>query len=66
MQEQSQTRLAFSPLEAAKAISIGRTTIFAAMRDGSLRARKIGRRTVIDADDLNDWLKSRPVTNSKI
>lgn len=64
MSEHSE-KLAYSPMEAAKAVSIGRTTIFVAMRDGSLRARKIGRRTVIDADDLNNWLKSRPTTNNK-
>ena len=45
-------RLAYSVEEAAEAISIGRTKVFALIRDGKLETRKIGRRTIIPASSL--------------
>jgi hypothetical protein len=38
----------------------GRTTIYAAIKAGQLKARKIGRRTVILDQDLCGWLISLP------
>lgn len=35
---------------------IGRTKVYEEIARGALRAIKIGRRTVIKADDAGDWL----------
>jgi len=39
----------------------GRTTIYAAIKSGALKARKIGRRTIILDEDLRRWLVSLPM-----
>ena len=52
--------MAFSPDEAAAKSGIGRTRIFSAIKDGHLKARKFGRRTIILADDLRAFLESLP------
>jgi hypothetical protein len=39
----------------------GRTTIYAAIKSGALKARKIGRRTIVLDEDLRGWLGSLPV-----
>jgi excisionase family DNA binding protein len=49
-------RLGFSVEEAASASNCGRTTIFQEIREGRLKARKIGRRTIILDEDLRAWL----------
>jgi excisionase family DNA binding protein len=54
-------KLAFSPNTASEATGIGRTKIFQAIRDGSLKARKYGSRTVILRDDLLAWLLTLPM-----
>lgn len=48
--------------EAADRSSIGRTKIFAAIKLGKLTARKDGRRTIILAEELQDYLRSLPKT----
>jgi excisionase family DNA binding protein len=53
-------RLGMSPGEAAKVAGIGRTLLRREIRNKRLVARKIGRRTVITADDLAAWLKGLP------
>jgi excisionase family DNA binding protein len=40
---------------------IGRTTAYAEIKEGRLRARKCGKRTVIADDDAEDWLQHLPV-----
>ncbi len=39
----------------------GRTTIYAAIKSGALKARKIGRRTIILDQDFRGWLASLPM-----
>lgn len=46
---------------AVAASGIGRTLIFRAIQKGHLKARKLGRRTIILRDDLAEWLNSLPV-----
>jgi excisionase family DNA binding protein len=53
--------LAYSIEDAAKASGVGRTKLFELIKDGKLRARKVGRRTLITADDLKQMLDNLPV-----
>jgi excisionase family DNA binding protein len=55
-----ETHLAHSPEEAARLAGCGRTFIFAEIRSGRLRARKLGRLTKILHADLCAWLESLP------
>lgn len=50
--------LAHTIEQAAKISTLGRTSVYAAIKSGELRARKAGRRTVILDDDLRQWLSS--------
>jgi excisionase family DNA binding protein len=53
-------REGYSIPEAAVVASIGRTKIYEAIGDGSLIARKHGRRTIILRDDLHAFLTALP------
>jgi excisionase family DNA binding protein len=46
--------------EACAMAGIGRTKIYEAITDGSLKARKCGKRTLILRDDLRRFLGSLP------
>lgn len=52
--------IALSPHEVARLAGCGRTTVYSAIADGTLKARKLGRRTLIHRDDLMAWLDSLP------
>ena len=39
----------------------GRTKTYEELKSGRLRARKIGKRTIITEDDAEDWLLRLPV-----
>jgi excisionase family DNA binding protein len=54
------SRLAYTVQEAAEAASVGRTLIYEQIGKGLLAARKVGRRTLITADDLETWLARLP------
>jgi excisionase family DNA binding protein len=54
------SREAFSISEACSVAGIGRTTIYQAISDGKLKARKCGKRTLVLRDDLRDFLTSLP------
>ena len=53
-------REALSIEDVQKAAGIGRTTIYGLINDGSLPAKKIGKRTVILIDDLKRYLAGLP------
>lgn len=53
-------KLAFSPDEAASLAGVGRTFIFAEIKNNRLEAVKAGSRTLITRDALTAWLKSLP------
>lgn len=40
--------------------AIGRSRTYAEIREGRLKVRKVGRRTVILLRDANDWLENLP------
>jgi excisionase family DNA binding protein len=61
LETQAPAALALSPRDAATAANIGPTKLYAEIKSGRLKARKIGRRTIILRDDLLAYLHSLPV-----
>ena len=53
-------RIAYTPVEAAAATGRTRTRIFKAIKDKELTARKDGRATLIERDELARWVRSLP------
>jgi excisionase family DNA binding protein len=51
---------AFRIREVCKRTGLGRTTIYAAIKDGSLKAKKYRRTTNVMASDLRAWLMTLP------
>lgn len=45
---------------ACEAAGIGRSTLYLAIKNGDLRARKLGSRTLIMDEDLRAWLAALP------
>lgn len=55
----------FSPVETAAVAGVGRTLIFAEIKAGRLKARKVGRRTVIAGADIRAWLDALPLAGQR-
>lgn len=53
--------LAYDIPAAVAASGIGRTKLFEAMKLGKLKARKLGRKTIILPEDLKAFIQSLPV-----
>ena len=51
--------IATSINDAAKALSLGRTSIYALIREGRLETFKLGRRTLIKVDSVRRLLESK-------
>ena len=60
MDTQDSQPLAYTVAEAVRTSGIGRTSLYALIRDGHLEARKAGTRTLIPAAALNALLASLP------
>ncbi|MBY0613383.1 MAG: helix-turn-helix domain-containing protein [Beijerinckiaceae bacterium] len=56
--------MAYSPAEAAKTIGIGRTKLYALISEGHFSPRRIGRRRIILASDLETYLARLPVSDA--
>ncbi|MCK1507552.1 helix-turn-helix domain-containing protein [Bradyrhizobium sp. 18] len=59
------TPLAFTVEEAGQVSRIGRNQLYLAVQTGALRARKLGKKTLILRDDLRAWLESLPFASSR-
>ena len=57
--------LAHSISDACSMACVGRTALYEAIRAGTLRAVKRGRRTLILDDDLRRWVQSLPPVEVK-
>jgi excisionase family DNA binding protein len=53
-------RLAYSISEVADITGVGRSILYQEIGEGRLRARKLGRRSLIFDDDLKAWLAALP------
>jgi excisionase family DNA binding protein len=53
-------RLAYPPREASKAIGVGLTRLYALIAEGKIEARRCGRRTLIPADSLRQFITALP------
>jgi excisionase family DNA binding protein len=58
--DMSLQREALSIAEVCAVAGIGRTKIYQAIADGSLKARKCGKRTLVLRNELRDFLSSLP------
>jgi excisionase family DNA binding protein len=58
------TPLALTVDEASQVSRIGRNQLYLAVQTGALRARKLGKKTLILRDDLRAWLESLPFASS--
>jgi excisionase family DNA binding protein len=47
--------------DAARIVGVSRTRIFEAIRNSELSARKAGRSTIIEVDELKRWVQSLPL-----
>ena len=45
--------------------AVGRTTAYEQIKMGRLRARKVGKRTIITDDDAEEWLRNLPQVEAK-
>lgn len=59
--EQHEAPLARGPDASARKAGCGRTKIFEAIKNGDLKAHKLGRKTLIFDADLRRWLASLPL-----
>jgi excisionase family DNA binding protein len=57
--------LAFTIPQAITTAGVRKTSLYAAIKRGELRARKSGRRTLILRDDLRAWLERLPTLELK-
>jgi len=57
-------RVSYSISQAVHATSLGKTTLYKLISDGTLRATRVGGRTVIPAESLLSLIGSRPASTS--
>jgi excisionase family DNA binding protein len=58
-------KLGFTIPEAAQCSSLGQTSIYKAIRDRQLKARKYGTRTIITRNDLMSFLENLPIETKR-
>jgi excisionase family DNA binding protein len=60
----SSSRIAYSIDEFAKLAGIGRTTVYAEIKAGRLITAKVGKRTLLTADEVRRWLERLPTSHA--
>jgi excisionase family DNA binding protein len=55
-----QGKIGLAIAEVVELLPLGRTRLYEEIAAGRLRAHKLGRRTIIFPEDLDDFLKSLP------
>jgi excisionase family DNA binding protein len=60
LREQIADRLGYTMDEFCAAVPCSRPTAYAAIRDGRLKAKKLGTRTIIPAPDARDFIAKLP------
>ena len=58
--------IAYSPEDAAAVTGRSRSRIFKAIKDKELTARKDGKATVLEADELRRWVRTLPTVGRPI
>ena len=58
-------KLGYSIPEVVRLTSIGRSSIYEALASGRLKARKLGKRTIVLENDIADFLKALPSLTEK-
>jgi predicted DNA-binding transcriptional regulator AlpA len=54
---------AYTVNETIKEIGIGRSKLYAEIKDGKITPRKIGKKTIFLAKDIEDYLNALPKAN---
>lgn len=55
---------AYTVNETIKEIGIGRSKLYAEIKDGKITPRKIGKKTIFLAKDIEDYLNALPKANA--
>jgi hypothetical protein len=63
--EKLENLLAVTPVRAAALTGLARTRIFNALRDGELVARKSGKATIIEVEELRRWIQQMPLRETR-
>ena len=56
---------AMSVDEFCRRYRVGRTTTYQEIKEGRLRARKVGKRTIIGDTDVEEWFRRLPVIETE-
>jgi excisionase family DNA binding protein len=57
-------RLAYSVTETSKLLGLGRSTIYLAIKSGALKTCKVGRRTLVTSEALQNWISNLEETKT--
>jgi hypothetical protein len=55
--------LAISIADAVKMVGLGRTSLYAAISSGRLKTRKAGRRTLVEVEELRQFVAGLPASD---